>query len=229
MAETQVASARLSDQAEEIFQGLWASLFYTTPEPPAAVLVCSSNRREGATTVACALALAGAGTPSEAGPTVEPDGNGVALVDLNLRQPGVHTELGLSDGSGVSDVLTGKVALADALRHVGPGKLDVLTVGTQRAELLEILRTDRVVEFLADLKRHYKHVVIDVAPANLYPDAQVLAGVVKSVVLVSHSQQTARESVLAARKRLESGEGKVLGVVLNLRTFPIPRFVYKRV
>ena len=149
-------------------------------------------------------------------------------IDLNLHNPAVHKQLNLSDGGGVSDVLVGEKPLADVLRHVGPGKLDVLTVGTRR-DRLQVLRQDRVSDFLADLERHYGHVIIDTAPANMYPDAQVLASVVRSAVLVAQSQQTARESLQVARKCIEASGGKVLGVVLNMRTFPIPRFVYRRV
>jgi len=224
----QTASAGLSGRAEEIFRSLWASVFYASPEAPRSVLVCSANRHEGATTVACALALAGAGTVAAA-PAAEAGTDRVALVDLNLRNPAVHEKLNLADGGGVSDVLAGQAPLADVLRHVGPGKLDVLTVGSRRDWLVEILRQDRVSEFLAGLQRHYGHVIIDAAPANVYPDAQLLTGAVGSAVLVARSQQTARESLQAARRSLEAGGGKVLGVVLNMRTFPIPRFVYRRV
>jgi len=38
-----------------------------------------------------------------------------------------------------------------------------------------------------------------------------------------------REAVAQAKKRIESGGGKVVGVVLNMRTFPIPNFLYRRV
>ncbi len=238
MAETQLASAGLSGQAEEIFRGLWASVFFAPPEPPTSVLVCSASRGEGATTVACALALAGAGTMAatpagdldlEGGPGSPSGKDRVVLVDFNLRNPCVHEMLGLADADGVSDVLSGKSQLSDVLRHVGAGKLDVLTVGTQRDKLIEILRADRVGEFLTDLQRHYGHVIIDAAPPNLFPDSQVLAGVVNAVVLVAHSQQTAQESLVAAKRALEAGGGNVLGVVLNMRTFPIPKFVYRRV
>ncbi len=226
--QRQSASASLAGgRPEEIFRSLWASVFYAAPEAPRSVLVCSANRQEGATTVACALALAGAGSVAAPGGESGPDR--VVLVDLNLHNPAVHKQLNLSDGGGVSDVLVGEKPLADVLRHVGPGKLDVLTVGTRRDRLLEVLRQDRVRDFLADLERHYGHVIIDTAPANMYPDAQVLAGVVRSAVLVAQSQQTARESLQVARKCIEAGGGKVLGVVLNMRTFPIPRFVYRRV
>ncbi len=70
---------------------------------------------------------------------------------------------------------------------------------------------------------------MDVAAANHFPDAQVLAGKVREVVLVLRTEQTPREAVAQAKKRLEAGGGKLVGLVMNLRTYPIPQFLYKRV
>ena len=111
MSESQPASAVLSGSAEEAFRGLWASVF-SHPLSPRAVVVCTPNRAEGATTIACGLALAGTG---------QADRGRVALVDLNLRTPRVDRQLRLSDGAGVSDVLVGGVDLDAALQRVGPG------------------------------------------------------------------------------------------------------------
>lgn len=212
--------ARLAANAQTIFRGLWASVFYAPAEPPASVLVCSPAHREGATTVACGLALAGAGEAPHAR---------VGLVDFNIRTPAVHKLMRLPNDAGVSDVLTGRVSLAEALRGVGPGQLDVLTVGSRPEKVLEVLQAGRVKELLKSLSERYDHVVVDAAPANLYPDAQVLASAAGAVVLIARARQTPRESMLAAKGRLERASGRIAGVVLNMRTYPIPKFLYRRV
>jgi len=227
------ALAELSGAAVEHFRGLWASLFYA-PAAPESVLVCSASRQEGATTVACALAVAGATgaeaapPPTPAGPQAGPTAK-VALVDLNLRDPNVRDLLKLSNGVGVSDVLVGEKTLGQALQRVGPGALDVLTVGSQADRLLEVLRTDRLGQLLDELRRRYDRVIIDTSPVNPYPDARVLADLAGGVVLVAHCGRTSREALSQARKRLGPAAGKVLGVVLNRRTYPIPSFLYRRV
>lgn len=220
MTETQAAAVALSGQAQEFFHGLWASLFYTPQAPPKSVLVCSPNADEGATTIACGLAISGA-SPAERSRAI--------LVDFNLRRPGLHRRLDLADGVGASDVVIGASSLDEALQRVEPGPLDVLTAGSQRDRLLEILRTDRVQQLLGELQNRYDQVILDVAPVNQYPDAQILSELVAGAVLVAHCGRTSREALLAARQRLETGAGKVLGVVLNMRTYPIPGFLYRRV
>ena len=63
-----------------------------------------------------------------------------------------------------------------------------------------------------------------------YPDAQVVTRAADGVVLVARYRHTPRESLLQAKRRLEMGDdGKILGTVLNMRTYPIPGFVYRRV
>ncbi len=220
MSESLPATAVLARKAESVFRGLWASVFYARPGPPKSVLVCSANHREGATAVACGLAVAGAGRA---------EGGRVALVDFNLRTPGVDRRLNVSDGPGVSDVLAGMSDLERALQHVGPGQLDILTAGKQRERLLEVLQADKARRLLDELEGRYDQVVVDTAAVNQYPDAQVLAEVVGGVVLVARYGHTPRESLLQAKRRLEGGAAKLLGAVLNMRTYPIPAFVYRRV
>ncbi len=232
MAENQLAAAKLTPRAGDIFKGLWASLFYTS-ESPKSVLICSSNPREGATTIACGLALAGSngsdnGAANGESEMVSSTGR-VVLVDFNLRTPAVSNMLNVANGLGVSDVLLGQKDLSEAIQHVGPGQMDLLTAGSKCGKVLEILHADRVKSVLEELQKRYDHIIIDAAPVNPYPDARILSEFVGAVVLVARCRRTPREVLLQARKMLQTGGGKIAGVVLNMRTYPIPRFVYRRV
>ncbi len=213
------AKAFLSAQAEDIFRGLWASLFYSGRTVGKSVLLCAADRREGATTIACGLALAGS-TPAGA--------DRVALVDLNLREPDIHRMIGARQSPGVAEIIADGTAPESAAQRINSG-LDVYAIGDGGQRRLEVLRSDRLAEFLATLCDGYDRVLVDVASVNHYPDAQILAGAVKDVVLVAHTDHTPREAVAQAKKRLEAGSGRLAGLVLNLRTYPIPRFLYKRV
>lgn len=214
----EVAKASLSPKAEEIFRGLWASLFYSGKAIGKAVLICSADSGEGASTIACGLALAGS-TPAGSAR--------VALVDFNLRKPSLHKMLGVNPSPGVGDVITGRAAPEDAAQRVNTS-LDVYASGAADRRP-EVLRSDKLVEFFAVLRDGYDRVLVDVASVNHYPDAAVLAGIINDAVLVAHSDHTPREAVAQAKKRLESGGGRLAGIVLNMRTYPIPGFLYRRV
>jgi len=212
------AAVMLSPRAGEVFGELWSSVFGGGPGSPGSVLVCSAGVGEGATTVACGLALAGAAA-----------GSRVALADLNVRRPGVGGALRLSetDGDGVRAVLAGRAEPSEAARRLGPHGLDVLPVGpadgAQRAPDAE-----RAGALLDDLRRRYERVVVDAAPVNPHPDAGLLAGLVDGVVLVARCGRTPREALGRARRRLDAAGARVLGVVLNGRTYPLPAALYDR-
>jgi capsular exopolysaccharide synthesis family protein len=206
-------------QTEEVFRGLWASLFYSGRSVGKTVLVCSADEGEGASTIASGLALAGS-TPAGTAR--------VALVDFNLRDPVIHRLLKVQPSTGVSEVLLDDVAPESVAQRVNTS-LDVYAVGNTTGRLLQVLRSRRLSGFLSTLADGYDYVLVDAAAVNHYPDAQGLAGVVKDVVLVAHTDRTPREAVAQAKKRLESSGGRLVGLVLNMRTYPIPGFLYRRV
>ncbi|MFA6133657.1 MAG: CpsD/CapB family tyrosine-protein kinase [Phycisphaerae bacterium] len=219
MQEGEVARAALVGKAEEIFRGLWATLFYSGRPIGKSLLVCSGDSGEGASTVACGLALAGS----------MPSGSSrVALVDFNLRRPALHEMLGGLQGPGIGEIIAEGLPPESAAQRISTS-LDLYSIGSAEQRRGEMLSGDRLAEFFTVLRDGYDHVLVDVAAVNHYPDASVLAGIVKDVVLVAHTDRTPREAVAQAKKCLESGGGRLAGLVLNLRTYPIPGFLYRRV
>jgi len=221
MAEpaSQEVKASLRPPADDIFRSLWASLFQSGRVTGKSVLVCSADRREGASTVACGLALAG---------SVPAGGIRVALVDFNLRQPTLHEVLGAAGSPGVSEIVCDWLEPQAAAQSLSAG-LDFYAAGQINGKQLDALRSTALPGFFKALAEKYDCVVVDAPAVNPYPEAQVLAGALRDVVLVAHTDWTPREAVAQAKKRLEAGGGKVVGLVLNLRTYPIPKFLYRRV
>jgi len=214
----QEPKVKLYPPADEVFRGVWTSLFYAGRGMGKISMVCGGDRLEGASTVACGLALAGSeGALAR-----------IALVDMNLRFPAVHHVLGLDQSPGVGEVLFDGLDIASAANSVNPA-LDVFTIGTATGKILDVLRGRGMAQFLDKLSAQYDYVLADVAAANAYPDAQALVAAIPQVILVAHAGQTPREAVAQAKKRLEAAGGKILGLVLNMRTYPIPRFLYRRV
>ncbi len=218
-AEKPEITASIKPRAEGVFNGLWASLFYSGKSGSRSVLICSADRGEGASTIAAGLAVAG-GMPHGA--------SKVALADFNFRKPALHNIFDLPQSPGIVEAVLQNIPFDSIAIPVTEG-LDIFPAGQANGKMLDILRSGAVEGFLAALTGKYDYVLIDTAAANHYPDAQILAGIVREVMLVSHTEHTPREAVAQAKKRLESGGGKVIGVVLNMRTYPIPKFLYNRV
>ena len=223
MAETAeqieaTSRANLSRKSEDIFRRLWASLFYSG-RAGGSVVICSPGMGEGASTVACGLALAGS-EPTEVAR--------VALVDFNIRRPAIHEILRLAPSPGIAEIITDKLDPASVAQRINPG-LDVFTAGqVDRISALDILRGDGAATLIRSLGEKYDYVLIDTAAANHFPDAQILAAVAKDVVVVVRAEHTPREAAAVANKRLCAAGASVVGMVLNMRTYPIPQFLYRR-
>ena len=212
-------TAVLSDAAEQVFRELWVSLFYSGRVTGKTVMVCSARPGEGASTIACGLALAGAAPSGVAR---------VALLDFNLRNPSLHEMLPVAEGPGIGEIILDGLAPESVAQRVNEG-LDVYTAGNAGDRYFDILRGEGLSLFIETLVDGYDHVIIDTPAVNHHPDAQILAGIAKDAVLVSHCERTPREAVAQAKKRIVAGGGTVAGLVLNQRTYPIPKFLYSRV
>jgi len=82
---------------------------------------------------------------------------------------------------------------------------------------------------IAELRKEFDYVLIDAPPLNSYSDGLVLAHLSDGVVMVLEANATRREAALRVAEDLRAKQVRVLGAVLNKRTFPIPDSLYHRV
>ncbi len=79
-----------------------------------------------------------------------------------------------------------------------------------------------------ELRSEFDYVLIDAPPVNLYADAIILGGLADGAILVLESDVTRREAARKAKETLEGAEVRLLGAILNKRTFPIPESIYRK-
>lgn len=171
---------------------------------PRVVVVTSTVRGEGSSTVAVNLAatLARAGTRT-------------LLIDADLRCPGVTRYLGLTEGLGLTDVLSGRASLEEAVRPWGEGTLTVLAAGSVPLDP-SALHDSPALRTLVGMLTDSRDVVIIDAPA-LAPaaDAAVLAAEADGCIVVTRYGATRREQLADAVAVLAREQAELLGVVLN--------------
>lgn len=215
-------SRRVRPKSEGELAQLWSNVFFSADRaPPRAVIVTSARRGDGATQIACGLAILGAGANRELH---------IALVDFNLRKPGIADQLGITGEPGVTDVLSGGASIDSAMQVLsldGGTTLHVLPAGTMVDQPLGVIKSRQVKSMIARLKERYDHVLIDVACAGNHPDAQVIGSMVDGALLVVRAGSTPRETVAEAKKRLDYAGVRCLGLVMNQRSDPIPGLVYR--
>jgi capsular exopolysaccharide synthesis family protein len=168
-----------------------------------ALAFTSAQSREGRTTtvVNAALALARGGR------------NRVALVDADLRRPGVHELLGLRAREGLCDVVSGRAALGGCLWRFGGDELYVLPAGNVPDDLARTLFDPRLPETFAELRERFDYVLADVPPVLALADTPSLCQSLDGAVLVVRAGVTPRDLVTSAIDGLSGVT--VHGLVLN--------------
>ncbi|HZQ95692.1 MAG TPA: CpsD/CapB family tyrosine-protein kinase [Candidatus Sulfotelmatobacter sp.] len=151
----------------------------------------------------------------------------VCVVDCNLRSPGLHRQFGTENHHGLSEALLGNGPIREYL-HRWSQNMWLLSCGASPEAGVAMLGSDRLRSRLSELRSIFDYVLIDAAPMNSCHDALVLGGLSDGVVLVLKANSSRREAARKALHDLQSANVRVLGAVLNQRTFPIPEKLYKR-
>lgn len=190
----------------ESFRSLRTNLQFLNVEGgPRSFIVSSAGPGEGKSTTTANLAIALAET-----------GARVALVDGDLRLPRVADYMGIEGGVGLTDVLIGRVELADALQKWGRGQLFVLTSGPVPPNPSELLGSAAMDHVLAALTEHFDYVLIDAPPLLLVTDAAVLSNKTRGVILAAASGKTKKHDLTGAIRSLETAGGVLLGLVVTM-------------
>jgi succinoglycan biosynthesis transport protein ExoP len=182
-----------------------AILFKASQGPLKVIMVTSPSAGDGKTTTAANLSVALAQAGKE-----------VVVVSADLRRPRIHTFFdGVSNMTGLVDVLTGDCRVEQAIQSTGVEHLRVLACGPLSARPGELLHAPQMIELLNDLRTMTDFVIIDSAPALAVADSLAMAPLVDGVLFVAEAQKTDRQAVDGARDQLEQVGAPVIGAVMN--------------
>jgi len=152
----------------------------------------------------------------------------VCLVDANLRDPGLHQNFGCDNDNGISDALVRLDPIRTFARPLSTPNLWLISAGSRGEEAQALLSSDRMRLRLTELRKEFDYVLIDTAAMSICNDGIGIGCMCDGVVMVLKANASRRETARQAIQDLQSGKAKVLGAVLNQRTFPIPDSIYKK-
>jgi capsular exopolysaccharide synthesis family protein len=180
------------------------------------VMVVSAGVGEGKSTTAANLAVVLAET-----------GKDVLLVSADLRRPRVHQFFGLSNKSGLANLLTdgtppdgrsGPVAngrqMASELWSVAP-HLWVVVSGPLPPHPSALMDSDAMRQFLKEQRDLFDFIILDCPPALVVADSLALAPLVDAVLVVADAKESDRTAVTRLKDELEQVGGRIVGAVLN--------------
>lgn len=82
--------------------------------------------------------------------------------------------------------------------------------------------------YLKKLRREYRYILIDCPSLREAEHAVVLSPLVDGVVLIVEGNRTQREQLSYSERTIESAGGRILGHVLNKRTYVIPEWLHRK-
>jgi capsular exopolysaccharide synthesis family protein len=152
----------------------------------------------------------------------------VCVVDANLRRPGLHLCFGRENLKGLTDSVFKPGSIRTFVQKLPGSNLWLLPCGSMASQLSAVMKTEHLEARISELRKEFAYILIDTPPVSEHTDAILLARLADGAVLVLESNATRREVARIAKEDLESARVRVLGAVLNKRTFPIPQFLYDR-
>lgn len=87
---------------------------------------------------------------------------------------------------------------------------------------------DQRKQIVQQLRARSQFVAIDCPALSASSDCISLASLVDGIVLVIEADRTKKSQIANAQCRIEAAGGKILGMVLNKRRYPVPDSIYKR-
>ena len=178
----------------------------TDGSPMRSIVVTSALAGEGKSTVALGLAISAARLHQR-----------VLLIDADLRRPGLHDQLQLSNDHGLSTLLTSDRALTQAAIQPASTYSDlpisVLTAGPTPTDSVKLLSSKRMRDLMTVFEQHYDLVILDAPPVLGIVDALLAASFCDGALLVGRMGHVDKNEVTQAVNMLS--RLNLVGVVAN--------------
>lgn len=173
--------------------------------PPKVFLVTSSLPEEGKTTLVVSLATLAARSNKK-----------VLLVDLDLRHPSVHRELGWQVSAGIVEYMANERSLEEVIHHDLETGLHFLPVKIQTTNPTDLLESERMRQLIDTCRANYDYIFIDTAPIASVTDTKVAGQLADKMLFVVHWGKTIESAARDSLQSLRDAGIEPVGVVLTL-------------
>jgi capsular exopolysaccharide synthesis family protein len=188
----------------EAYRGLRTALLLSSAEELRVVSVTSAGSGEGKTATSTNLAVVMAQL-----------GRRILLIDGDLRKPRIHEVFGISNRSGLVNILAGGEDPNRVTVRAAVTNLHIVPSGPIPPNPSELLASDRMRELLRRARSQFDLVIIDTPPVLAVTDATVIGSQSDGVVLCLRAGKVLRQDARTCRDRLLMNDVKILGTVLN--------------
>jgi Mrp family chromosome partitioning ATPase len=164
-----------------------------------------------------------------AGEILASQGDGsVCLVDMGFRVPSLHEYCGVPNDRGLAEAMADSNPIQEFAQQLSPANLWAIPSGHGATQMNFATVADRVRARMEELRKAFRYVVIHSESLWLNADAMLISKWTDGVVLILEAHSTRRDTARRIKESLAVANTRVLGVVLNNRTYPIPETLYSR-
>jgi Mrp family chromosome partitioning ATPase len=203
------------EEASRLVQRIFLS---SDPQAPRAVLFAGIDQGVGCSQICLLVAETLRGAVS----------GSICLVEANLRSPSLPGMLGTTNHHGLTDAMVEGGAIRSFARPLEIDNVWFLSCGSLSSDSPNFLNSDRLKACFEELRAEFDYLLVDAPSLSRYGDATALGRLTDGLVLVLEANSTRKEAALMVMESLRAAQIKVLGAVLNKRTFPIPESLYRR-
>jgi capsular exopolysaccharide synthesis family protein len=172
--------------------------------PPKSILVTSALPKEGKSVTVSNLAVA-----------FSQLGERILVVDSDLRRPRLHQIFGIERNEGLSNYLTGSLALKDAIKKTFIDNISVLPCGPIPPNPSELLNSKKMRHLMEETKAGFDFVFFDTPPVLAVIDSLIVSSLADATMFVIKAGKTMRRPFQSAIEELRKANAKVLGILFN--------------
>jgi polysaccharide biosynthesis transport protein len=209
-----------SDQVREEILQLVQRVFLTNAQFVPQMVVFSAVERGNGCSWICA----------RAGEALAAIGEGkVCLVDANLHSPMLHRYFGVNGGSGLANAILEEGPVQNFVQPIHDSNLWLMSGKALPSNAASVMNRDRLKMRITELRSGFAFILVDAPPVSRSLDSLFFGQLSDGMVLVVEAHSTRRDTASRAKEKVEAANIKLLGAVLNKRTYPIPHALYRRI
>jgi succinoglycan biosynthesis transport protein ExoP len=185
------------------------------------IAITSTSPQEGKTMVSANLAI-----------SLAQAGLKTLLVGSDLRKPMLGQAFGLDESPGltdiimgnypwtdtvktITDIIMGKISIDDVMMTPGMDNLNIITSGTIPPNPAELIESERLMDFMEEVKNHYDIIIFDSTPVLSAADAAILGQKVDGVLIVYRVGAVSRGLLKRTSTQLQQVKCNIIGIILN--------------
>jgi tyrosine-protein kinase Etk/Wzc len=142
-------------------------------------------------------------------------GKKVLLIDADMRKGYLHKVMRCQGEKGLSDILSGRITLFDAIQKTQLNNLHVITHGQLPPNPSELLMHENFSRFVKEISGMYDMVIFDTPPILAVTDAALVGSQAGTTLMVTRYGLNGVKEIEVAKRRLEQNGLLVKGVIFN--------------